>query len=710
VAAALTGGSVSVVIPVKDGEERLEEALAAVRSQGDLELIVIDSGSRDRSREIARAAGAELIEIAPEEFGHGRTRNLGAERASGELICFLTQDAVPEQGWLAAYREAFSLDERVGAAFGPHLPFPGSTSPMIARELTEFFAGFAPDGRPSLQRAGGLAFLSNVNACYARDCWAELRFPDVEYAEDQAFGRAMLEAGWVKVFHPGAAVRHAHDYGPVEFTKRYFDEYRGLRETTGHVEELRPKDALREVVRDQRWLRERGVPAGERARWLPRSALHHAGRRMGSAAGSRAERLPAGVQRALSLEGRGGRGTGAAKVKPTPGRGPHDEILTLSRDGPTPLEAPVPGMSERTPLHIAVLIPPFQTGSGGHSTIFTLIEQLEGMGHVCSIWMYDTQGVHKREAAAVLRRRIVEEFAPVKAPVFKGMGDWYGADVAVATGWDTAYPTVLLPNCRARAYLINDHEPEFFATSAESLWAAHTYELGLYGISASRWLRDLLARRYGQRGGWFRLGVDHGIYRPGLAERRHDTVIFYSRKFTPRRAVPLGALALEELQRRRPDTRFVLFGQREPLELPFAYESLGIASRDTLARAYSEATVGLCLSLTNYSLIPQEMLACGLPCVDVTGGSSEAELGRDGGVELAEPDPVALADAIELLLDDRERWDRRSAAGVAQVADASWEAAARQVEEGLREALREVPRESEELRSAGEADHGRSQP
>ena len=81
--------------------------------------------------------------------------------------------------------------------------------------------------------------------------------------------------------------------------------------------------------------------------------------------------------------------------------------------------------------------------------------------------------------------------------------------MAVATGWDTAYPAMLLPHCRARAYLINDHEPEFFGTSAESLWAARTYELGLYGISASRWLRDLLARRYGQRGGWFRLGVDH---------------------------------------------------------------------------------------------------------------------------------------------------------------------------------------------------------
>ena len=182
--------------------------------------------------------------------------------------------------------------------------------------------------------------------------------------------------------------------------------------------------------------------------------------------------------------------------------------------------------------------------------------------------------------------------------------------------------------------------------------------------------------------------MDHRIYRPSSAQRRRDTVIYYTRSFTPRRAGPLGALALEELHRRRPDTRFVLFGQREQLDLPFPYELLGIASREALARAYSEATVGLCLSLTNYSLIPQEMLACGLPCVDLAGGSSEAELGRDGGMELAEPDPVALADAIERLLDDRGLWERRSQAGIAQVQDATWEQAARQVEVGLMAALR----------------------
>jgi glycosyltransferase involved in cell wall biosynthesis/GT2 family glycosyltransferase len=695
--------TVSVVIPVLDGEEFLPALFGALARERPDELLVIDSGSSDRSVEIARAAGAEVIEIAPSEFGHGRTRNLGAERTTGDLICFLTQDAEPVEGWLQAYREAFALIPRVGAAYGPHLPRPG-TSPMIARELTEFFESFAPDGEPAVQRVDGPVFLSNVNACYARACWAEIRFPDVAYAEDQAFARAMLDSGWLKVYHPRAAVLHAHDFPPVEFMRRYFDEYRGLRETIGHVEGMSPRTvasvARRQVTGDLDWMREQGVPRPARARWAARSALHHASRQVFAGLGSRADRLPERLRRRISLEGRGGaapvaldppvhdvvaRGRDIAAARSTP---VWDEMLRLSRDGEAPLAPTPPGTSERTPLHVAVVIPPFARGSGGHGSIFQLVRGLETSGHTCSIWLYDPTGRH-HERGAVLRRRIVEEFLPIDAPVHKGFDEWFGADVAVATGWETCFPTVLLPECHARAYLIHDHEPEFFARSAEQLWAERTYELGLYPISASTWLRDMMRERYARDGSWFRFGVDHGTYRPREVERRRDTVMFYGRHVTPRRAVPLAMLALDELHRRRPDTRIVLYGDTEPPATSFPYEFLGVVNPEVLAWRYSEATVGLCLSLTNYSLIPQEMMACGLPCVDLAGRSPEAVFGRDGPVELAEPDPLAIADAVERLLADPRRWSERSAAGLAFVEGATWERAAAQVEKGLRRALAE---------------------
>ncbi len=700
--------TVSVVIPVKDGERYLEELLDALTREQVDEVLVIDSGSRDRSRDIVRASAAKLLEIAPENFAHGRTRNLGGEHTSGDLICFLTQDATPTPGWLAAYLQAFSLDPHVGAAYGPHRPRT-DTSPMIARELTEFFAAFAPNGQPVVQRSGDPSFLSNVNACYARACWEEVRFRDVGYAEDQAFGADMLEAGWSKVYHPNAAVLHAHDYSPAEFMRRYFDEYRGLRQSTGHIEPFSVLSTVRQVhsqvVADQRWMSSRGASRLENARWSARAVVHHGGRRVFSALGSRAERLPDPLQRRLSLERRAETrrshpdataDLNDIPVLPLPEHvdqmlehDDYDFVARVWREGSAPLLEPVPDMSTRRRLRLALVIPPFSRGSGGHNTLLQLLTRLEQRGHTCSVWLADFNGQMREIWPAVLRHDIREFFAPLQGPVYKGFEEWQGADVAIATGWQTVHATLGLDHCRARAYIVNDHEPEFYATSTEHALAEDTYRHDLHCIAASPWLRDLLIERYGASADAFQLGVDGTTYHPQPVERRRDTVIYYARHSTPRRAVPVGLMALAELYRRRPNIRIVLFGTDKPLHAAFPYEHLGVLSPPQLARLYSEATAGLCLSLTNFSLMPKEMLACGLPCVELAGVSAESIFGADGVLELAPLEPQAIADALEHLIVDRERWELRSREGVEFVASHTWEHATDEVEAGLRHALRE---------------------
>ena len=359
---------------------------------------------------------------------------------------------------------------------------------------------------------------------------------------------------------------------------------------------------------------------------------------------------------------------------------PYAAVLRVAREGREPLSQASRGDG---PVHLAVVVPSFGRGSGGHSTLFNLFTRLEERGHTVTYWIHDFALQHRGQSAAQVRARMREWFRPVSGPVFTSFDDWHGADVVVATGWETVHPVLRLPGARSRAYLVQDHEPEFFATSAQRLWSESTYAEGFHVIAASSWLADLIAERHGAETSHFDLGVDHSIYFPRAARRRDDTVIFYARDVTPRRAVPLGLLALEELKLRRPDTRVLLFGEEGPVGTSFDYEHLGIATPQQLAWAYSEATAGLSLSLTNHSLIPQEMLACGLPCVELAGGSPEAVFGTDGPLELAPAEPLALAGALERLLADPDLRARRAETGLAWVRERTWEHAADQLESAL---------------------------
>lgn len=374
----------------------------------------------------------------------------------------------------------------------------------------------------------------------------------------------------------------------------------------------------------------------------------------------------------------------------TPGLAAFEAVERLLRDGTAPLAPATVADAERERLEVAVVIPWYPPGSGGHATIFNLVRGLEAAGHGCSIWLDDPEGRHAHLTEAQTTAELRDLFGTCAAPIRRGFACWEGADVVVATSWPTAYRVQLLPGCRARAYLVQDHEPEFHPTSAEREWAAATYRSGLHCIAASGWLASFLRDRYDAHVSHFDLAVDHDVYRErghDAPERRAERMLFYARASTERRAVPLGLLALAELHRRRPGVEIALFGRDAPERAPFPHRHLGRLDPPALAAEYRAATVGMVLSMTNPSLVPLEMLACGLPCVDVERPSTMAELAPSGAVELAAFDPRALADALERALDDDTLRERRRAAGLAWTAERTWTRAAAQVEAGLRAAL-----------------------
>jgi rhamnosyltransferase len=312
--------TVTVAIPVRNGAPLLERTLAAVRAQRlerEVELLVCDSGSRDGSVAIARRYGAEVIEIAPERFSHGGTRQLLMERAAGTHVAFLTQDAVPaEERWLATLLAGFEAAEDVALVFGPYRPQPGA-SPMVARELEQWFRSFSPDGAPRLDRLapaerdvparallGPRGFFTDANGCVARRAWETVPFQPVPYAEDHVLAHDMLRAGYAKVYVPEAAVIHSHEYSGWEWLRRSFDEARALRAVYGFVEPIAPLKVWGLVGAD--WRFAAGAPQAPRpgVGLLARSTVHHAARFTGAVLGSRADRLPPALACRLSLESR----------------------------------------------------------------------------------------------------------------------------------------------------------------------------------------------------------------------------------------------------------------------------------------------------------------------------------------------------------------------------------------------------------------------
>ncbi|HEY3190478.1 MAG TPA: hypothetical protein VGJ70_23505, partial [Solirubrobacteraceae bacterium] len=131
-------------------------------------------------------------------------------------------------------------------------------------------------------------------------------------------------------------------------------------------------------------------------------------------------------------------------------------LLDVLREGPAPLAG---GGAIDGPLRVGIVVPAFRRGSGGHRTIADLVRGLEARGHECSLWVADDEGRHAGESPEATRGSFVEFFGPVRAPVRVGVGAWQGADVALATGWQTVPPVLRLGGARARAYLVQDHEP-----------------------------------------------------------------------------------------------------------------------------------------------------------------------------------------------------------------------------------------------------------
>jgi rhamnosyltransferase len=191
------------------------------------EIIVMDSNSRDSSRDIAAARGARVYTHGVRKFNHGGTRRWASELTDADILIYLTHDAVPADAEAFAHIVAAIKNvPDAGMAFGRQLPNPGAGT--LGRHHRMFnYPAESKVKRLADARELGIktCFASDSFSAYRRDRLMEIGgFPqDVISCEDQFVAARLLIAGYAVVYAGDARVYHSHDYSITEEFKRYFD-------------------------------------------------------------------------------------------------------------------------------------------------------------------------------------------------------------------------------------------------------------------------------------------------------------------------------------------------------------------------------------------------------------------------------------------------------------------------------------------------------
>lgn len=220
---------VSVVIPTRDGGQLFRELMEAIQSQKPRieDVIVIDTESLDGTPETAIRAGARLISIEPCKFDHGATRNLAGKISTGDIIVYLTQDAVPTgSDSIGRLIAPLLRDPLVGVSYGRQLPRPDASPSAAHLRLFNYPALSRMKSLSDRQRLGiRAAHLSNSFAAYRRSALMEIGWfhEGLIMGEDTVAGAELLLRGYTIAYTAEADVVHSHNYTMIQEMQRYFD-------------------------------------------------------------------------------------------------------------------------------------------------------------------------------------------------------------------------------------------------------------------------------------------------------------------------------------------------------------------------------------------------------------------------------------------------------------------------------------------------------
>lgn len=206
----------SIVIRAYNEEQHIGRLLEGLRHQTirDVEIILVDSGSTDRTAQIAESFGAHVVHIRPAEFTFGRSLNLGMKAATQELVAIASAHVYPVYpDWLESLLRPFE-DEKVALTYGKQR---GPASAKYSEQ--QIFHQWYPDVSRLRQDT---AFCNNANAAIRKSLWEQNPYDEtLTGLEDLAWAKWAGEQGHAIAYVAEAEIVHVHHETPQGVYNRY---------------------------------------------------------------------------------------------------------------------------------------------------------------------------------------------------------------------------------------------------------------------------------------------------------------------------------------------------------------------------------------------------------------------------------------------------------------------------------------------------------
>ncbi|RCR68807.1 glycosyltransferase family 2 protein [Larkinella punicea] len=210
----------SIIIRAFNEEAHIGKLLNGIRHQetvADLEVILVDSGSKDQTVRIAESYGAKIVRIRPEEFSFGRALNIGCQHASGDILLFASAHVYPVYtNWIDQMLKPFQ-DQKVALTYGRQI---GNQLSKYSEQ--QLFAKWFPAVSNYNQQ---IPFCNNANTAIRRSLWEELPYDEtLTGLEDLHWASEILQRGYRIAYDADATIVHVHEETPRKIFNRYYRE------------------------------------------------------------------------------------------------------------------------------------------------------------------------------------------------------------------------------------------------------------------------------------------------------------------------------------------------------------------------------------------------------------------------------------------------------------------------------------------------------